>query len=107
MVTARIKIMANLDITESRLPQDGRIKTTVNFKPIDIRVSVLPTVYGEKVVLRLLDLSNVLNRLEKLGFSEENLANFLDVLKRPNGIILITGPTGSGKRQPFMQHYMN
>lgn len=97
MVTARIKIMANLDITESRLPQDGRIKTTVNFKPIDIRVSVLPTVYGEKVVLRLLDLSNVLNRLEKLGFSEENLANFLDVLKRPNGIILITGPTGSGK----------
>lgn len=97
VIIARIKIMANLNITETRLPQDGRIKTTINFKPVDIRVSSLPTIYGEKIVMRLLDLSNTLNRIDKIGFSETNLEKFTDMLKRPNGIILITGPTGSGK----------
>ncbi|MEG6573951.1 MAG: type II secretion system protein GspE [Caldibacillus debilis] len=97
MITARIKIMADLNITENRIPQDGRIKTTVNFKPIDIRVSTLPTIYGEKVVMRILDLSSALNRLDKLGFAPENLALFRKMIERPNGIVLITGPTGSGK----------
>ena len=97
VIVTRIKILANLNITENRLPQDGRIKTTIDFKPVDIRVSTLPTIHGEKVVMRLLDLSNMIDRLDKIGFSEENLAIFKDVLKKPNGIILISGPTGSGK----------
>lgn len=97
VIIARIKIMANLNITESRLPQDGRIKTTVNFKPVDIRVSTLPTIFGEKVVMRLLDISNAMNSIEKVGFTEENIEMFSNMLKKPNGIILITGPTGSGK----------
>lgn len=97
VIIARIKIMANLNITESRLPQDGRIKTTLDFKPVDIRVSTLPTVFGEKVVMRLLDLSSAMNRIEKIGFSTDNMETFLNMLKKPNGIILITGPTGSGK----------
>lgn len=97
VITARIKIMANMNITESRIPQDGRIKTTVNFKPIDIRVSTLPTIFGEKVVMRILDLSNALNRIDKLGFSDRNLALFKQMIEKPNGIVLITGPTGSGK----------
>ena len=97
VIVTRIKILANLNITENRLPQDGRIKTTIDFKPVDIRVSTLPTIHGEKVVMRLLDLSNMIDRLDKIGFSEENLAIFTDILKKPNGIILISGPTGSGK----------
>ncbi|WAA12844.1 GspE/PulE family protein [Fervidibacillus halotolerans] len=97
VIVARIKIMANLNITETRLPQDGRIKTTINFKPVDIRVSSLPTIYGEKIVMRILDLSNALNKLEKVGFSDEHLQMFENMLKKPNGILLITGPTGSGK----------
>lgn len=97
VIIARIKIMANLNITENRLPQDGRMKTTIHFKPVDIRVSVLPTIFGEKVVMRILDLSNMLNSLDKVGFTKENLKNFQRMLQRPNGIILITGPTGSGK----------
>ncbi|WP_203226057.1 GspE/PulE family protein [Bacillus kwashiorkori] len=97
IIVARIKIMANLNITESRLPQDGRIKTTVNFKPVDIRVSTLPTIFGEKVVMRILDLSNALNNIEKIGFTNDNLVKFQTMLKQPNGIVLITGPTGSGK----------
>ncbi len=97
MLTARIKIMANLDITEHRIPQDGRIKTNVDFRPIDLRVSTLPTVYGEKIVLRLLDLSSALNDLGKLGFNKLNLNRFQSMIERPTGIVLITGPTGSGK----------
>jgi len=97
VIIARIKIMANLNITENRLPQDGRIKTTINFKPVDIRVATLPTIFGEKVVMRILDLSNVLNSVEKIGFTDENLEKFITMLNQPNGIILITGPTGSGK----------
>ncbi len=70
---------------------------TVNFKPIDIRVSTLPSIYGEKIVMRILDLSNALDSFDKIGFSEENAAKFQKMIERPNGIILITGPTGSGK----------
>ncbi|MFJ8098797.1 GspE/PulE family protein [Lysinibacillus sp. NPDC096212] len=97
IVLARIKIMGNLNITENRIPQDGRIKTNVNFRPVDIRLSTLPTVYGEKVVMRILDLSNVANSIDKLGFTEQNEALFRNMIANPNGILLITGPTGSGK----------
>nr|WP_173425113.1 GspE/PulE family protein [Jeotgalibacillus malaysiensis] len=97
VVLARLKIMGNLNITETRVPQDGRIKTVINQKPVDIRLSSLPTVYGEKMVLRLHDLSNQLTALKHLNFSEQNLNSFMKMIKNPNGIILITGPTGSGK----------
>ncbi|BAQ11589.1 type II secretory pathway, atpase pule/tfp pilus [Bacillus sp. OxB-1] len=97
MISARIKIMAKLDITEHRIPQDGRIKTTVDFRPIDLRVSTLPTVFGEKIVMRILDLSSSLNDLTKLGFNRINLERFLEQITKPNGIVLISGPTGSGK----------
>ncbi|MBU9721916.1 MULTISPECIES: GspE/PulE family protein [Bacillaceae] len=97
MLIARIKIMANLDITENRIPQDGRIKVNVDFHPIDLRISTLPTVYGEKVVMRILDLGNSINDLDKLGLSEKHYNDLLKMLSLPNGIILITGPTGSGK----------
>lgn len=97
VITARLKIMANLNITESRIPQDGRIKMTVNFKPIDIRISTLPSVYGEKIVMRILDLSNALDSFDKIGFSDENAEKFNAMIEKPNGIVLITGPTGSGK----------
>lgn len=97
VMIARLKIMANLNITESRIPQDGRIKMTVNFKPVDIRISTLPSVFGEKIVMRILDLSNALDRLDKIGFSPANEATFKEMIFRPNGIVLITGPTGSGK----------
>lgn len=97
LLTARIKIMSNLDITEHRVPQDGRIKMNIDFHPIDLRVATLPTVYGEKIVLRLLDLGSSLNDLNKLGFNKLNLNRFTKLIEKPTGIVLITGPTGSGK----------
>lgn len=97
MLIARIKIMSNLDITEHRVPQDGRIKVHLDFHPVDLRVSTLPTVYGEKVVLRILDLGNAINDIEKLGFNKIHLERFRKLIDRPTGIVLITGPTGSGK----------
>jgi type IV pilus assembly protein PilB len=97
VLIARIKIMANLDITENRIPQDGRIKANLDFHPIDLRVSTLPTVFGEKVVMRILDMGSTLNDIEKLGFNKHNLSRFKDMVSKPNGIVLITGPTGSGK----------
>ena len=97
MITARIKILANLDITENRIPQDGRIKTTVDFRAIDLRVSSLPTVFGEKIVMRILDLSQNLTDISKLGFNDINMERFMREIDKPNGIILISGPTGSGK----------
>lgn len=97
MMTARIKILSNLDITENRIPQDGRIKTTVDFRAIDLRVSSLPTVFGEKIVMRILDLSQNLTDISKLGFSELNMERFMREISKPNGIVLISGPTGSGK----------
>jgi type IV pilus assembly protein PilB len=97
MLIARVKIMSNLDITEFRIPQDGRMKTNVDFRPIDLRVSTLPTVYGEKIVMRILDLSSTLNDITKLGFNKVNYQRFSKMIEQPTGIVLITGPTGSGK----------
>ena len=97
VLTARVKIMANLNITETRLPQDGRIKVTIDLRPVDLRISILPTVFGEKVVIRILDLGNVLNKISQLGFNKINLQKFMRMIKQPSGLILITGPTGSGK----------
>ncbi|MFP7299844.1 GspE/PulE family protein [Neobacillus niacini] len=97
VLTARIKIMANLDITEHRIPQDGRIKLNLEFHPIDLRISTLPTVYGEKIVMRILDMGAALNDLNKIGFNALNLKRFSEMIEQPTGIVLITGPTGSGK----------
>ena len=97
-ITSRLKIMASLDISERRLPQDGRIKIKVaGGKEMDFRVSVCPTLFGEKVVLRLLDKSNLQLDMTKLGFEEEPLKWFKDAIDRPYGMVLVTGPTGSGK----------
>ncbi|XJZ26378.1 GspE/PulE family protein [Bacillota bacterium Lsc_1132] len=97
MLTARIKIMANLDITEHRIPQDGRIKINLDFHPVDIRISTLPTVFGEKIVMRLLDMGTTLNAISKLGFNSLNFKRFTEMISKPTGIVLLTGPTGSGK----------
>jgi len=96
-VISRLKIMAKLNIAERRLPQDGRIKLRVLGKEIDFRVSTLPTMFGESVVLRILDRESVILDLEKLGFPDYDLSKFRDLINRPYGIILVTGPTGSGK----------
>jgi type IV pilus assembly protein PilB len=96
-VLSRLKIMADLDIAERRVPQDGRIGLMVGGKPIDMRVATLPTVYGEKIVIRLLDRSNVMLRLEDLGFSPKALVRYRKSFTKPYGAILVTGPTGSGK----------
>ncbi|MEI6737146.1 MAG: type II secretion system ATPase GspE, partial [Pseudomonadota bacterium] len=96
-VISRIKIMANLDIAERRLPQDGRIKLRVQGKEIDLRVSTVPTMHGESVVMRILDKGGVTLNFAALGFDDENLKVFLDILSQPHGILLVTGPTGSGK----------
>lgn len=96
-VVSRIKIMSDLDIAEKRLPQDGRIQVNIAGRNINIRVSILPAVTGESAVLRILDPSSILLELDSLGFSPDILPNFLSLVKKPNGIILVTGPTGSGK----------
>ena len=96
-IATRIKIMSGLDIAERRIPQDGRIETTIDGKEVDMRVSVLPTVFGEKIVIRILSRNATLLSKEELGFSPTNQKLFEDILKAPEGIILLTGPTGSGK----------
>ena len=96
-VISRIKIMAKLNIAERRLPQDGRIKVQMLGKELDLRVSTIPTMYGESVVIRLLDKENTVLDFAALGFAGRHLQQFIDVLSLPHGIILITGPTGSGK----------
>ncbi|MDQ3878151.1 MAG: Flp pilus assembly complex ATPase component TadA, partial [Actinomycetota bacterium] len=96
-ITSRLKIMADIDIAERRIPQDGRIGLTVQGKPIDIRVATLPTVHGEKIVMRLLDKSSVIMQLSDLGFSEDNYRRYQESFRKPYGQILATGPTGSGK----------
>ncbi len=97
-VTSRLKIMSNLDISEKRLPQDGRIKMRLGPKrEMDFRVSTIPTLFGEKVVLRLLDKSNLELDMTKLGFEERQLAEFQEAIHKPYGMVLVTGPTGSGK----------
>jgi type IV pilus assembly protein PilB len=96
-ITTRIKVMANLDIAERRMPQDGRIELMVGGHQVDLRVSVLPTMFGESVVMRILDRSVVSLSLEKVGMDEVTKAAFRKIMLRPNGIVLVTGPTGSGK----------
>ncbi|WP_261133102.1 GspE/PulE family protein [Bacillus sp. Marseille-Q3570] len=96
-ILSRIKVMADLDITEFRIPQDGRIKLKLNNSKIDLRISTIPTMFGEKVVIRVLDLSKTNLRLANLFMSERNEQTFLSFLDKPNGLILLTGPTGSGK----------
>jgi general secretion pathway protein E len=96
-VTSRIKIMAEMNIAERRLPQDGRIRVTLRGQRVDIRVSTMPTVHGESIVMRLLQRSSVFLPLEKLGFPTDTLKRFESLIKRPHGIVLVTGPTGSGK----------
>ncbi len=96
-ITTRIKVMSNLDIAERRLPQDGRIELVVGGHPVDLRVSVMPTMFGESVVMRILDRSVVSLDLEMVGMNEETITTFREVIEKPNGIVLVTGPTGSGK----------
>ena len=97
-ITSRLKIMADLDIAERRLPQDGRIKLKLgNGREMDFRVNVLPTLFGEKIVLRLLDKSNLQLDMTKLGFEPKQLTDFQDAIAKPHGMVLVTGPTGSGK----------
>lgn len=96
-VIARIKIVSQMDIAERRLPQDGRFKIKASGRAIDVRVSVIPTIYGEKVVMRILDAASVNHNVDQLGFEADALKEFKTMLSRPHGIIIVTGPTGSGK----------
>ncbi len=96
-VSSRIKVMANLDIAERRMPQDGRIELMVQGRPVDLRVAVLPTMFGESVVLRVLDRAQVNLDLERVGLREDELNIFRQLIKKPHGILIVTGPTGSGK----------
>jgi len=96
-VSSRVKLLAHLDIAERRLPQDGRIKTRVKGRELDLRVSTVPTAYGESVVMRVLDRASVRFSLEDMGFEKDTLARFNQLINRPHGILLVTGPTGSGK----------
>ncbi len=96
-IVSRVKIMAKLNIAERRLPQDGRIMLRVKGKEIDFRVSSIPTIYGESIVLRILDKSSIVLDIEKIGFPEDTLGDFKELIESPHGIILVTGPTGSGK----------
>ena len=96
-MVSRIKIMARMDIAEKRRPQDGRIKTRVGSNDYDLRVSILPTNHGQAIVMRILDRENIKIGIRNLGFSEQNYRSFQNIIRRPNGIFLVTGPTGSGK----------
>jgi type IV pilus assembly protein PilB len=96
-IVSRVKVMAKLNIAERRLPQDGRIELHIGGTPIDLRVAVLPTVFGESVVMRVLDRSNVQLSLDRIGMREDDLALMRTIINRPNGIVVVTGPTGSGK----------
>jgi type IV pilus assembly protein PilB len=97
VLTARIKIMSNLDITEQRIPQDGRMKMNIDMYEIDLRISTLPTIYGEKIVIRILNLNTAISDLGQLGFEPSNLEKMNLLIQKQHGIVLITGPTGSGK----------
>jgi type IV pilus assembly protein PilB len=96
-IVSRVKVMSNLDIAERRLPQDGRIELVVNNAPVDLRVAVLPTMFGESVVMRILDRGNVQLDLDRVGMRADDLETFRQLIHKPNGIVVVTGPTGSGK----------
>ncbi len=96
-IVTRVKIMAGMNIAEKRIPQDGRIEMKIDDSPVDLRISMLPTVYGEKIVMRLLDRESFLKSKEELGFTRENMKMFNEIMGSPNGVFLVTGPTGSGK----------
>ena len=96
-IVSRVKVMAKLDIAERRLPQDGRIELTLNNAPVDLRVAVLPTMFGESVVMRVLDRGNVQLSLDRIGLREDDLEKMRTLINKPNGIVIVTGPTGSGK----------
>lgn len=96
-VVSRIKLMAGMDITERRIPQDGRIKIRIDQRDLDLRVAVAPTLYGEGIVMRILNRESIMLGLEELGFSNQNLLEFSKLIAKPHGMILVTGPTGSGK----------
>jgi type IV pilus assembly protein PilB len=96
-IVSRLKVMADINIAERRIPQDGRINTVINGRDVDLRVATLPTVHGEKVVMRVLDKSTALLRLQDLGFLPENMVRYEESYRKPYGTILVTGPTGSGK----------
>ncbi|KIL36244.1 type II secretion system protein E [Cohnella kolymensis] len=97
VIVARVKIMANLNVAERRVPQDGRVEMDIEFRKVDIRIATLPTIHGEKVVMRVLDMGSTLTEVDKLGFSEANKKWFLQGIEASYGVVLITGPTGSGK----------
>jgi type IV pilus assembly protein PilB len=96
-IVSRVKVMANLDIAERRMPQDGRVELVVGGNPVDLRVAVLPTMHGESVVMRVLDRSNVELSLDRLGLREDDMETMGTLIHKPNGIVIVTGPTGSGK----------
>lgn len=96
-MVSRIKVMSGMDITETRIPQDGRIQTLIQQKTLDLRISTLPTVRGEKVVMRILDLSGQMNRISSIGLSDKEEIQLRHMISQPNGIVLVSGPTGSGK----------
>ncbi len=96
-IVSRIKVMSNLDIAERRVPQDGRIELQVNNAPVDLRVAVLPTMFGESVVMRVLDRSNISLDLDRVGLRHDELDDVRQLMRKPNGIVIVTGPTGSGK----------
>jgi type IV pilus assembly protein PilB len=96
-IVSRVKVMSNLDIAERRMPQDGRIELVVNNSPVDLRVAVLPTMFGESVVLRILDRANVQLDLDRVGMRPDDLETFRQLIHKPNGIVVVTGPTGAGK----------
>ena len=108
LIVSRVKVMANLDIAERRLPQDGNITYQAGAKEINMRISTMPTIHGEKVVMRLLEKERVILPLEKLGFTE-NYRAFHGLLLNPYGMILVTGPTGCGKTTTLYSalHYLN
>lgn len=97
VIISRLKIMANMDIAERRLPQDNRFQTRIGNREVDVRVSTLPTIYGEKMVMRILDTSSLILDINKLGMEEYNLKKFKEIISKTNGIFLVTGPTGCGK----------
>lgn len=109
-LVSRLKVMSELDIAERRVPQDGSFRMRLDRKTVDFRVSILPSVFGESVVIRILDRDSIATgvsalKLERLGFNPEDLKRFRKAITRPYGMVLVTGPTGSGKQRPCMPPY--